>query len=68
MGWRHGLFCVGCCWALMGLLFVAGIMNPVWIISITLYVLIEKTVANSQLISKLAGVAMIGAGAWTIVA
>ncbi len=68
MGSRHGLFCIGCCWALMGLLFVAGIMNAVWIIAITLYVLIEKTVANSQLISKLAGVAMVGMGAWTIAA
>lgn len=68
MGWRHGLFCVGCCWTLMGLLFVAGVMNPVWIVAITLYVLIEKIVPNSQTISKLAGAGMIGAGAWTFLA
>ena len=68
MGWRHGVFCVGCCWALMGLLFVAGVMNAAWIVAITLYVLIEKIVPNSQTISKLAGVALVGMGAWTLVA
>ena len=67
MGWRHGLFCVGCCWALMGLLFIAGVMNVVWIILITIYVLIEKTVPNSQIISKLVGAGMIGRGIWLIV-
>lgn len=68
MGWRHGLFCVGCCWALMGLLFVAGVMNVVWIILITIYVLIEKIVPNSQIISKLVGAGMIGSGIWLIFA
>lgn len=67
MGWRHGLFCVGCCWALMALLFVAGVMNTVWIIAITLYVLIEKVVPNSQAISKLVGAGLIGLGLWTLV-
>ena len=68
MGWRHGLFCVGCCWALMGLLFVAGVMNVVWIILITIYVLIEKIAPNSQIISKLVGAGMIGGGIWLIFA
>ncbi len=65
MGWRHGLFCVGCCWVLMGLLFVVGVMNTGWIIAITLYVLVEKTVPGSKQISKLLGGIMTGVGlAW----
>lgn len=68
MGWRHGLFCIGCCWALMGLLFVAGVMNTAWIVAITLYVLIEKTVPGSAGLSRLSGGAMIAAGAWFVTA
>ncbi|MCY0095490.1 DUF2182 domain-containing protein [Hoeflea ulvae] len=64
MGWRHGLFCIGCCWALMGLLFVAGVMNTLWIIAIALYVLIEKIVPGSQWLTRLTGAAMIAAGVW----
>lgn len=67
MGCRHGLFCVGCCWALMGLLFIAGVMNTAWIIVITLYVLIEKTVPNGQAVSRLVGVGLIGTGLWHLV-
>ena len=67
MGAQHGLFCVGCCWALMGLLFVTGVMNIVWIVVITGYVLIEKLVPFSHVISKCAGLGMIGTGLWFIV-
>ncbi len=42
MGLRHGLYCAGCCWALMLLLFVAGVMNPVWIVFLTVAVALEK--------------------------
>jgi predicted metal-binding membrane protein len=42
MGLKHGLYCVGCCWALMLLLFVAGAMNPVWIVLLTIVVALEK--------------------------
>ena len=42
-GARHGVFCFGCCWMLMVLLFVGGIMNLAWIAGIALLVLIEKT-------------------------
>jgi predicted metal-binding membrane protein len=42
MGFRHGSYCVGCCWLLMTLLFVAGVMNLVWVASLSLIVLIEK--------------------------
>ncbi|MEH6651848.1 MAG: DUF2182 domain-containing protein [Motiliproteus sp.] len=42
MGLEHGFFCLGCCWALMGLLFVGGVMNLLWIAIIALFVLMEK--------------------------
>ncbi len=42
MGWLHGLYCLGCCWALMLLLFVMGVMNVVWIIALAALVLLEK--------------------------
>ena len=43
-GVRHGLFCLGCCWMLMALLFVGGLMSVTWIGAISLFVLIEKTI------------------------
>jgi len=42
LGLEHGLFCLGCCWALMGLLFVGGVMNLLWIAGITIFVFLEK--------------------------
>lgn len=42
MGLHHGLYCVGCCWALMALLFVGGVMNLLWIAIISIFVLLEK--------------------------
>ena len=42
MGLRHGLYCAGCCWALMLLLFAAGVMNPVWIVFLAVVVALEK--------------------------
>lgn len=66
MGLRHGLWCTGCCWLLMLLLFVLGVMNVVWIAVLSAFVLIEKTwPANWPLarwISPLAGVALIAWG------
>jgi predicted metal-binding membrane protein len=67
MGGRHGLYCVGCCWALMGLLFVAGVMNAVWIVAITAYVLAEKIVPRGQRISWLTGACMLGVGLWILI-
>jgi len=67
MGWRHGLFCIGCCWALMGLLFVAGVMNTLWIIAITLYVLIEKILPGSAWFTRLTGAGMVAAGLWLMI-
>ena len=62
MGLRHGLYCVGCCWVLMGLLFVAGVMNLLWVAAIAVFVLIEKVVPRGEQASRLAGAVLIVAG------
>ena len=42
MGLEHGSYCVGCCWALMAVMFVVGVMNLLWMGALTLFVLGEK--------------------------
>jgi predicted metal-binding membrane protein len=59
MGLRHGLYCLGCCWLLMLLLFVGGVMNFAWIAGIALFVLVEKLSPAGHWIGKAAGVALI---------
>lgn len=68
MGWRHGLFCVGCCWALMALLFVAGVMNALWIVGLTLFVLIEKIAPRGDMVARMAGAGLAVAGLWLVLA
>ena len=63
MGFRHGSYCVGCCWFLMGLLFVGGVMNLVWIAAVAIYVGLEKMVARSRWLSSAVGAGLIVAGA-----
>ena len=67
MGMRHGVYCVGCCWALMTLLFVGGVMNLLWVAALSVLVLIEKTAPAGEWIAKAAGVAMLGSGGWILV-
>jgi predicted metal-binding membrane protein len=62
MGVRHGAFCVGCCWALMGLLFVGGVMNLLWVAAIAAFVLVEKALGPPPRFSRLIGGALIVAG------
>ena len=62
MGFHHGLFCLGCCWVLMGLLFVAGVMNLLWILAITLYVMCEKLLPPNRYTNKVSGGLMIITG------
>jgi predicted metal-binding membrane protein len=62
MGLRHGLYCLGCCWALMALLFVVGVMNLLWVAAIAVAVLVEKVVPRGDLVGRLAGVALVAAG------
>ncbi|WP_457938272.1 DUF2182 domain-containing protein [Mesorhizobium sp. 10J20-29] len=62
IGLGHGLFCLGCCWALMALLFVGGVMNLLWIAGLTLVIVAEKLLPAGQLLSRLFGALMILAG------
>lgn len=66
MGLSHGLYCVGCCWVLMGLLFYGGVMELRWIVGLAVYVAIEKLVPAGNRISQIAGVFLIGWGIFTI--
>ena len=56
MGLRHGVFCLGCCWILMALLFVLGVMNLVWIAALAAFVLLEKVAPRGQLLGRAGGV------------
>ena len=62
MGLRHGSYCVGCCWVLMALLFVAGVMNLLWVAVIALFVMAEKSLPRGELLGHVAGVALVAAG------
>jgi predicted metal-binding membrane protein len=63
MGLKHGAYCAGCCWMLMALLFVMGVMNLLWVAAISMLVLIEKATPFGRAIARASGVAMIAAGA-----
>ena len=63
MGAHHGAYCVGCCWALMGLLFVVGAMNLAWVAGLSAYVVLEKVFPRLAA-SRLVGVALVGWGLW----
>jgi predicted metal-binding membrane protein len=62
MGLRHGLFCAGCCWAVMALLFVGGVMNLAWIAALSVVVAIEKMAPRGEQLALLLGVVLIVAG------
>jgi predicted metal-binding membrane protein len=67
LGFRHGGYCVGCCWILMALLFVGGVMNVLWIAFLSLLVLLEKVTPVGRWIARAAGIACVAAGAWLLV-
>ena len=62
MGLLHGRFCLGCCWALMALIFVGGVMNIWWILGITLYVALEKLAPHGDRLARPLGAALVFAG------
>lgn len=66
LGVRHGLYCIGCCWALMLLLFVGGVMNVLWIAALSGLILLEKLVPFGKRLSRLAGCVFFAAGAWLL--
>jgi predicted metal-binding membrane protein len=67
MGFRHGVFCVGCCWALMGLMFALGVMNLLWMAVLTLMICIEKIAPRGQMLSRVFGALFLGWGMWLVV-
>ena len=65
MGVEHGLFCLGCCWLLMALLFVGGVMNLVWVAVIAVFVLLEKVTPKGELVGRVGGILLIAFAGYT---
>jgi predicted metal-binding membrane protein len=63
MGVEHGLYCLGCCWALMLLLFVGGVMNLLWVAGLAIFILAEKTLPYGWTVSRVGALVFAGAGA-----
>lgn len=63
MGMVHGAYCLGCCWALMALLFFGGVMNLYWIAGLAVIVLLEKTIRAGDILSKVTGIVLLLWGA-----
>jgi len=68
MGASHGLYCLGCCWLLMGLLFVSGVMNLLWVALLALLVLAEKLMPAGARLARWSGVALLGLAAGLVLA
>ena len=62
MGLRHGIFCLGCCWALMCVLFAVGVMNLAWVGALTVFILLEKTGRIGARVARVGGLVMIVSG------
>lgn len=67
MGIRHGAWCVACCWALMALSFVFGVMNLAWMALVTAFLLLERTVSTGPWLTRGAGALLIAGAVWTLV-
>jgi predicted metal-binding membrane protein len=66
LGVAHGLYCLGCCWALMLLLFAGGVMN-IWVIAaLTMFVLFEKVAPLGAKSRPLSAMGLMAAGVWLI--
>jgi predicted metal-binding membrane protein len=66
MGIRHGFYCTGCCWLLMAILFVVGVMNVAWVAAIMLVVLAEKLLPAGDRLAQASGAALVAWGAWLV--
>jgi predicted metal-binding membrane protein len=66
MGLKHGVYCTGCCWLLMALLFVAGVMNLWWVAILSVVVLAEKAAPQGLRIGHVVGILLVGWGAWML--
>lgn len=67
MGLHHGLHCLGCCWALMAVLFVVGVMNLVWVAALAVFVLLEKFGPAGRLVTRVSGFAIAALGVYLAV-
>ena len=67
MGASHGLYCLGCCWVLMALLFAVGVMNLVWVAAIAAFVFAEKLLPRGIWVGRIGGGAMAALGVWLLV-
>ena len=68
MGLEHGLYCLGCCWFLMALMFAAGIMSLLWMAVIAVFILFEKLLPAGTWLARAGGAAMLGFGVYLLVA
>ena len=68
MGVEHGSYCLGCCWALMLLLFAGGVMNLAVIAALTQFVILEKTGLLGKYATLISGATLVAAGLWMLVA
>jgi predicted metal-binding membrane protein len=68
MGLKHGAFCTGCCWLLMAILFVAGVMNIWWVGIISVVVLLEKVTPKGLWLGRAAGILLVAWGGWLVIA
>jgi predicted metal-binding membrane protein len=66
LGVRHGVYCVGCCWALMLLLFALGVMNLLWIAALAILIMLEKVIPFGRAVARLAGLLFIAGGGWML--
>lgn len=66
LGLRHGVYCIGCCWLLMALLFVGGVMNVLWIAVLAAFVLAEKVVPAGRILPRAVGAVCLTAGLWLL--
>lgn len=64
MGVRHGVYCVGCCWAMMLVLFAVGVMNMLWVLLITAFVLVEKLMPAPRPLRIISGLGLVIWGAY----
>lgn len=64
VGFRHGICCLGCCWALMGLLFVTGVMDLLWVITLAALVLLERLMPGGKWLARVSGALFIAWGVY----
>ena len=67
LGFRHGIYCIGCCGPLMLLLFVGGVMNILWIAGLSILVLLEKVMSDGRNVSRIVGLGLIIGGTLLII-